>query len=93
MIGIQVSLERRHGTLRATEQPPFVRNFLFRSGNVSAHGSAGMPGAMGTAAKALASSHGDTSLLEWSAVRMPGAVPDLPKGMVRYKMTPCRRIW
>lgn len=61
MSGTQVSLEQRRGTLRATEKPAFVRNFLFRSGNVSARGSAGMPGVAGTALKAFAGSHGDSS--------------------------------
>lgn len=47
MTGTQVSLKRRSETSRATEQPAFVRNFLFQSGNASARGSAGMPRAAG----------------------------------------------
>lgn len=76
-------------TLRAAEQPAFVRNFLFRSGNVSARGSGGMPGAVETAAKALAGSRGDSSLPERSAVRTEGAMPTPPEGMVKYKTTRC----
>lgn len=67
-------------TLRAAEQPAFVRNFLFRSGNASARSSAGIPGAVGTAMKILACSRGGSSPLDRSTVRTPGAVPTLPEG-------------